>query len=252
MRTVSERLMEVASSQARTSRDRDRARQQAVRARTFYGLVQVAYERLLPIRLIINEGNERTREELGADSAKVSLRRLDDVPWYVHQYDEQRGEGLLVRGVKPARDLIDAVVERSSGDDPGPENVRQWRAIQIRRGQRDFRDRLLSAWSRRCVVTECRVEGLLEAAHIVPHAQQTDYRTANGLLLRADIHTLYDLGLLSIDEFMRVHLAPSLLASEYRSYNGKRIQRRPERFSDIPSTELLRRRHREFIQTLEQ
>lgn len=247
MRSLNEQLLEVASNPNRSVKDRDRARQQAARARDFYDLVRLAYDQLLPVRLIINEGDRRSREEPGANSSKVSLRKLDDELWYVHKYDEHAGEGLLIRGIKPARDVVDAVSSQTGDDDRGPEDVRQLRAIHVRRGQRDFRDRLLSAWSRRCIVTECHIEGLLEAAHIVPHAQELDYRTSNGLLLRADIHTLYDLGLLSIDEFMRVHLAPELKASEYKSYEGKRIRRRPDRFDDTPSPDALRRRHEVFL-----
>lgn len=98
------------------------------------------------------------------------------------------------------------------------------------------------------MVTECRVVGLLEAAHIAPHADGTDYRTSNGLLLRADIHTLYDLGLLSIDQYMRVKLPNELLLSEYRQYDGKRIERRPAKSVDAPSYDALARRHAAFLE----
>lgn len=109
-------------------------------------------------------------------------------------------------------------------------------------------EKLLAAWERRCVVTECRVVGLLEAAHIAPHAEATDYRTSNGLLLRSDIHTLYDLGLLAIDQHMRVKLADELLLSEYRQYDGKKIERRPSRFADAPSHEALAKRYAAFLE----
>lgn len=72
--------------------------------------------------------------------------------------------------------------------------------IKARRGQADFRKRLMSAYDCRCAVTGCAVEELLEAAHITPHKDKVDYRTSNGLLLRVDIHRLYDLDLLQISE----------------------------------------------------
>jgi hypothetical protein len=247
MRTHSERLYAIASDPKRSPKEKNRARQQATRARDFYGLVQLAYEQLLPVRLIINEGSIRSRSELGSDTSKVTLRKLDDGSWYVHDYNEKTGEGLIVRGLKPARDQVDTAALETGDDDRGPEDAQQLKAIKIRRGQRDFRDRLLSAWSRRCVVTECRVDGLLEAAHIIPHAQETDYRTSNGLLFRADIHTLYDLLLLSIDEHMRIHLAPALRASEYKTYDGKQIRRRPDKYSEVPSVDALRKRHQKFL-----
>lgn len=246
MRKIASELQRVAADPKRDAKDRDRARQQAIRARNFDEQVKVAYERLLPVRLIINEGNQASRTQLGADSSKVFRRELDVESWFVHDYDEVIGDCRLVRGVRPTNDLED----QGSGkdDSKGPEDLRQIAAIRIRRGQRTFREKLLSAWSRRCVVTESRVVELLEAAHIVPHAEDTDYRTSNGLLLRADIHTLYDLNLLSIDGFMRVHLSDVLRVTEYRQYDGKRIERRPERGADAPSFDALQERHRRFLE----
>jgi len=245
MRRLGTALQRIAADPNRDGRDRDRARQQATRARNFDELVKAAYERLLPVRLIINEGNQASREQLGAASSKVSRRELDAEAWFVHEYDEVSGNGKLVRGMRPTNDLPDH--GQADNESRGPDDARQIAAIRIRRGQRAFRENLLSAWSRRCVVSESRVVELLEAAHIVPHAEETDYRTSNGLLLRADIHTLYDLQLLSIDQHLRVHLADSLLNTEYRQYHGKKIERRPERGADAPSADALRQRHERFL-----
>jgi hypothetical protein len=77
---------------------------------------------------------------------------------------------------------------------------------------------------------------LLEAAHIVPHSLVPDYSTRNGLLLRADIHTLFDEHLLSIDGRCKVHISKTLQNSEYWAYNGK-LSRAPERSEDRPSAE---------------
>lgn len=248
MRRLGVDLQRVASDPGREGKDRDRARQQAIRARSFDDLVKAAYDRLLPVRLIINEGDQASRDELGAASSKVSRRELDSQPWFVHRYDDLSGECRLVRGIRPNGDLQD--LDSSDANWRGPEDARQLAAIRIRRGQRAFRDKLLSAWSRRCVITECRVIELLEAAHILPHAEETDYRTSNGLLLRADIHTLYDLQLLSVDRFMRVHLAEPLINSEYSKYHGKKIERRPERGADAPSVDGLHLRHVRFLEAL--
>lgn len=245
MRKLGTALQRIAADPSRDAKDRDRARQQATRARNFDELVKAAYERLLPVRLIINEGNQASREQLGAASSKVLRRELDAESWFVHDYDEASGECRLVRGVRPANDLPDQ--GHSEEESKGPDDARQLAAIRIRRGQRAFREKLLSAWNRRCVVTESRIAELLEAAHIVPHADETDYRTSNGLLLRADIHTLYDLHLLSIDQFMRVHLSESIRNTEYRQYDGKKVERRPERGADAPSIEALKQRHQRFL-----
>ncbi len=71
--------------------------------------------------------------------------------------------------------------------------------IKIRRGQPRFRQKLLKLYENTCIVTGCRIPELLEAAHILPHSEKNDYSLSNGLLLRADIHTLFDLGMIAID-----------------------------------------------------
>jgi len=56
MRKLGTALQRIAADPKRDGRDRDLARQQATRARNFDELVRAAYERLLPVRLIIKEG----------------------------------------------------------------------------------------------------------------------------------------------------------------------------------------------------
>lgn len=78
------------------------------------------------------------------------------------------------------------------------------RQIYVRRGQPKFRKKLLEKYKNKCAITECNIEALLEAAHIVPFAKcygypQKEYDPSNGILLRADIHTLFDLNLIEIE-----------------------------------------------------
>jgi hypothetical protein len=49
-----------------------------------------------------------------------------------------------------------------------------------------------------CCLSGCTIEGLLEAAHIFTRDKSDDHSRGNGLLLRADLHTLFDLGMLRI------------------------------------------------------
>ncbi len=99
----------------------------------------------------------------------------------------------------------------------------------------------MQAYKRRCAISRCSVEELLEAAHIRPHAEQTDYRVSNGLLLRSDLHTLFDLNLLTIDDRYRVRLSEKLRNSEYWKYQGQDLVA-PDRLSDNPDREALQRR----------
>ncbi|HZZ18730.1 MAG TPA: HNH endonuclease signature motif containing protein, partial [Opitutaceae bacterium] len=70
--------------------------------------------------------------------------------------------------------------------------------IVRRRGQKEFRESLLVAYDQRCAITNCDAVDALEAAHIIPYQGSATNNVTNGLLLRADIHTLFDLGLIAI------------------------------------------------------
>src|SRR5690606_14516906 len=74
-----------------------------------------------------------------------------------------------------------------------------FRSIKARRGQQKFRESLCKRYNNTCVVTGCKILDILEAAHIMPYRGKKDNHPSNGLLLRADIHTLFDLDLIGID-----------------------------------------------------
>lgn len=98
------------------------------------------------------------------------------------------------------------------------------RAIKVRRGQATFRKELIKRYGPACMVTGCTILDLLEAAHIVPYRGAEFNDSQNGLLLRADIHTLFDLNLVWIEpETLRVRLDSSLLDSEYAAFDGKSL-----------------------------
>ena len=136
--------------------------------------------------------------------------------------------------------------ETADGNRPFHPNIvtdtreRNVRAIYQRRGQQQFRDALLVAYNDRCVVTECSVRDVLEAAHIFPYRGRATNQVNNGLLFRADIHTLFDCGLMAIDpESMTVLVSNELNDSEYERLRGRRI-RSPQEPDQQPSVEALR------------
>ncbi len=91
----------------------------------------------------------------------------------------------------------------------------------MRRGQQQFRNALLARYHCKCLVTECPIVDLLEAAHICPYRSKADNHPENGLLLRCDLHTLFDLDLLGIEPTtLTVHLHGALVGHSYDKYNG--------------------------------
>lgn len=116
-----------------------------------------------------------------------------------------------------------AVEEEPNGQD---ERRRRLAAIVMRQGQRAFRAALITAYRGRCAVTGSDCEEVLEAAHIRPYSGPQSNRTSNGLLLRADIHTLFDLNLLAIEpDTLTVKISKRLYGSTYRDLDGNRLEK---------------------------
>lgn len=103
--------------------------------------------------------------------------------------------------------------------------TRVLREVVQRRGQRKFREALLLAYGGRCAITGCPVTPLLEAAHITPYLGPDTNSIKNGILLRADIHTLWDLGLLAVDpNTSEVWVSPEVDDPNYRVLAGQPLK----------------------------
>jgi hypothetical protein len=113
------------------------------------------------------------------------------------------------------------------------ERQRIMRSIRLRRGQANFRDALISRYQAKCVISGCQVLGVLEAAHIRAYRGPRDNHPGNGLLLRSDLHTLFDLDRIAIDpESMTLVIDKELENSEYGQLAGRRLfetTRKPDR-----------------------
>jgi len=104
------------------------------------------------------------------------------------------------------------------------ERERIERQIRARRGQKAFRDALRARYGDRCVVTGCGLLAIVEAAHISPYLGPKDNAPDNGLLLRADIHTLYDLDLVAIEpSTLQICVHPEL-PSEYQLFVQQQLK----------------------------
>lgn len=79
-----------------------------------------------------------------------------------------------------------------------------------RLGQGGFQAMVLGAYKARCAVTGHRIRPTLQAAHIRPIAAGGQHRLDNGLLLRSDVHTMFDRGYLTIDGHHRLRVSPRL------------------------------------------
>ena len=119
--------------------------------------------------------------------------------------------------------------------------------VKRRLGQSVFRLSLLNAYDSKCAVTGCIVVEALEAAHIEPHIDSTSNEVANGLLLRADIHTLFDRHLIGVDPASKtIVIAKKLAGTSYEELNGKPLSE-PMDAACQPSLATLEARWERFL-----
>lgn len=115
-------------------------------------------------------------------------------------------------------------------------------ARKVRLGQPTFRRVLLDLYGSKCAVCRQGPEFVLEAAHIWEHSLSGMNHSSNGILLRADIHILFDAGLIKIDpESLEIRVASELMGSEYEKFHGLTLLPRID--GSRPSVEYLARRY---------
>jgi putative restriction endonuclease len=97
--------------------------------------------------------------------------------------------------------------------------------IAPRLGQGAFRIAVTDAYNRACAVSGGKVLPALDAAHIRPYGQGGGHEVSNGLLLRRDIHSVFDAGYVTIDEQLKFVVSDRVKTdfnngNEYRRLHG--------------------------------
>jgi putative restriction endonuclease len=111
---------------------------------------------------------------------------------------------------------------------------------RARLGQGMFRLLVEDAYSRRCAVTGERTRPVLQAAHIKPIAESGPNRVENGLLLRSDLHILFDRGYITVTRDHRVEVSRRIRdefdnGHEYDPFHGRPLLVLPESPAEQPS-----------------
>ena len=117
------------------------------------------------------------------------------------------------------------------------------RPVAPRLGQGGFRVVVTDAYQRRCAVTRERTLPALDAAHIRPYHEGGGHEAANGLLLRRDIHRLFDAGYVTVSPTFDFEVSKSIREEfengrDYYALHGRRIEL-PGRRDQRPDRDIL-------------
>lgn len=189
-------------------------------------------------------------------NGRLSMRRLAEyiepgIGGHTHEIMQVLvGHGIKVflRNRKPTHDKYQDFIDAGlliDEDSVEPRHVverrRVLQEVTQRPGQGRFRDALLETYDRRCALTGADHEITLQAAHIVPVQDGGTDEVSNGLLLRADVHLLFDACLLAFDEGTgAVLLRPELAQTEIGRELATQMLRKPRSRGSKPKPESLR------------
>ncbi len=104
---------------------------------------------------------------------------------------------------------------------------RRFTMQEARPDQAEFRAALIKLYNGRCPITRCGVHAVLQAAHIVPFSKDIALRNdpKNGLILRSDLHSLFDKFLVSVHpKSNRLVVAAELAGSTYAQFSGRSVE----------------------------
>lgn len=168
-----------------------------------------------------------------------------------------QGKGYDSEDGASGRALWEAVTERlatraTANSDPGPATIAAFESVRYgepvlvrpRLGQGTFRMTVTDVYERRCTITGERTLPVLEAAHIKPYGVGGPHASENGLLLRSDLHTLFDQGYVTVDaDQLKVVISNRIREEfengrDYYQLHGRAI-RLPRESNSVPSREYL-------------
>lgn len=160
-------------------------------------------------------------------------------------YDTESAEGRdLLDGLEGARSVVMDLPRGTIVDEQQARYGSEY-LMRGRLGQGAFRILVTDAYTRRCAITGEKTLPVLQASHIKPYASEGPHRVSNGLLLRSDIHTLFDRGYVTVTPGLRIEVSKHLREDwqngrEYYAHHGKLLTVMPSKALESPDAEFLR------------
>lgn len=180
---------------------------------------------------------DNTGVTAGTNFGPQAVRTQDGARWLRWQLDGVETKAWSDAAQQALDDLFTA-------DDLSDEDRRRrvTASIVVREGRGAFRSALEAAYENRCAITGISAP-VLDAAHIRPYRGKQSDHPANGLLLRTDLHTLFDKHLLTIqhesDSAYRVRVSDKIDEAMYRNLDGSLLAAIPQSVAARPNAALL-------------
>jgi len=122
---------------------------------------------------------------------------------------------------------------------------------KMRLGQGAFRATVMEAYGKRCAISGEKTLPVLDAAHIKPYAEAGPSVIGNGLLLRSDLHTLFDKHYLTVNaDNLVIEVSPRIReefsnGKEYYRFHGQELNRPKDKLA-LPAQQFLQYHNERF------
>jgi len=117
--------------------------------------------------------------------------------------------------------------------------------IKGRLGQGAFRILVTSAYNRNCAISGEKALPVLQAAHIKPYNENGPNSVDNGILLRSDLHILFDRGYITVTPNYKIEVSRKIKGEfdngkHYYSYNGNKLSVLPQLSDERPNLDFIK------------
>lgn len=168
-------------------------------------------------------------------SSIVQGKTYDSETVIGNQLYRQVNERLINKRIFESKNSFDEIAAARYGKE---------QLVKMRLGQGTFRVMVTEAYHRRCSITGEKTLPVLDAAHIKPFSEEGPNIVQNGLLLRTDIHKLFDKGYITVNDDYIIEVSKRLNedfgnGKMYYAYHGKKLFNIPDNKIELPEKEYL-------------
>jgi hypothetical protein len=157
---------------------------------------------------LMYEGVAYPVKPLGRLANEIAGNPMTDNP--ITNVFRRHFEGLGFQLIENSQDEAEIAAERQ----------RRMADVWERPGQATFRRAVFEMFSAHCLISGCETLAALEAAHIIPVSCGGGDEAWNGIPLRADIHRLFDAGIITIDAQNLTVSVVETARKDFGTYHG--------------------------------
>lgn len=184
-------------------------------------LIKFMLQPQTPVHVFTREGD---RDAFTYQGLGHAIDTVDEVPvkivWSFDRSNKEKSLAFLLVN-KVDEQTLTKQIKQAPNDDIS-ERIQSSR--KKRYGQGKFRKNLFLVCGEVCCITGCDVKEVLYGCHIIPHAESGNNEITNGLILRSDIHDLFDAHLIGIHPTtLEIHIKNKLQTTVYKSLEGKAL-----------------------------